>query len=114
MLRWFKQTEEFDNHVKENFALDFERMKTNSYKEWESNHDGRLALILLCDQLSRSFYRGKKQAFMFDEIALKISKRLVSKPNEFKQYKLVERMFIILPFMHSEQIKDCEMSVTLI
>ena len=114
MLRWFKQTEEFDNHVKENFALDFERMKTNSYKEWESNHDGRLALILLCDQLSRSFYRGKKQAFMFDEIALKISKRLVSKPNEFKQYKLVERMFIILPFMHSEEIKDCEMSVTLI
>ena len=51
---------------------------------------------------------------MFDEIALKISKRLVSKPNEFKQYKLVERMFIILPFMHSEEIKDCEMSVTLI
>ena len=34
-------------------------MKSNSYKEWESNHDGRLALILLCDQLSRSYYRGK-------------------------------------------------------
>lgn len=45
---------------------------------------------------------------------MKISKRLVSKPNEYKQYKLVERMFIILPFMHSEDIKDCEMSVTLI
>lgn len=89
-------------------------MKSGSYKEWENNHDGRLALIILCDQLSRSFFRGKKQAFMFDDTALRVSKRLVSKPNEYRQYKLVERMFIILPFMHSEEIKDCEMSVTLI
>ena len=56
----------------------------------------------------------KIKKFFTDNIALKVAKRLVNKQNEFKQYKLVERMFIILPFMHSEDIKDCEMSVTLI
>ena len=30
------------------------------------------------------------------------------------QYKLVERMFIILPFMHSEDVNDCDTSVKLI
>ena len=33
---------------------------------------------------------------------------------EFAKYKLVERMFIILPFMHSEDHKDCQKSVLLI
>ena len=32
----------------------------------------------------------------------------------FMKYTLVERMFIILPFMHSENVEDCEMSVKLI
>lgn len=84
------------------------------YKDWENNHDGRLALIILCDQLTRSYYRGQKESFMFDHISLQIAKRLNNKPNEFKRYKLVERLFILLPFMHSENLADCEMSITLI
>jgi uncharacterized protein (DUF924 family) len=51
---------------------------------------------------------------MFDEIALKISKRLVARQHEYRQYRLVERLFIILPLMHSERIEDCEMSLALI
>jgi uncharacterized protein (DUF924 family) len=49
MMRWFKQSESFDDFIKDNFALDFERLKQGSYKEWENSHDGRLALIILCD-----------------------------------------------------------------
>lgn len=49
MLRWFKQNEEFDNKVREEFAEDFQRLQAGQYKDWEYNHDGRLALIILCD-----------------------------------------------------------------
>ena len=51
---------------------------------------------------------------MFDHIALGIAKKLCSKSAEFKKYKLIERLFIILPFMHSEEVADCERSVSLI
>ena len=49
MTRWFKQGDEFDEIVKKKFAQDFQNLKQNEYKEWESNHEGRLALIILCD-----------------------------------------------------------------
>ena len=51
---------------------------------------------------------------MFDHIALSVAKKLCSRPHEFNRYKLIERIFIILPFMHSEEVSDCEQSVTLI
>jgi uncharacterized protein (DUF924 family) len=51
---------------------------------------------------------------MFDHISLRVSKRLIHKQNDYKKYKLVERLFILLPFMHSENEQDCEMSVKLI
>jgi len=51
---------------------------------------------------------------MFDHIALGIAKRLYTKQNEYNRYKLVERLFILLPFMHSENISDCDISIHLI
>ena len=63
MKRWFKGNEEFDKLVIKNFQEDFKRMDKGEYKEWEQDHYGRLALIILCDQLSRFCFRQKKQAF---------------------------------------------------
>jgi uncharacterized protein (DUF924 family) len=40
--------------------------------------DGMLSLILLCDQYARSAFRKTKKAFDFDEIALKIAKKIIS------------------------------------
>ena len=58
LLRWFKPNTIFDSIVREKFAVDFENLDRNFYFEWEKHHDGKLALIILCDQLTRSFYRG--------------------------------------------------------
>lgn len=51
---------------------------------------------------------------MFDHIALDIAKRLCEKQMEYNKYKLMERLFILFPFMHSENKSDCELSVRLI
>ena len=48
---------------------------------------------------------------MFDHIALRVAKRLYQKQNDFNRYKLIEKMFILLPFMHSENVQDVETSV---
>jgi len=51
---------------------------------------------------------------MFDHIALGIAQRITKNINEFSRYKLIERLFIILPYMHSENLENCENSVQLI
>ena len=63
MHRWFKQNEKFDEDIKKKFKTDYKRLDSGQYTEWGNHHDGRLAMIILCDQLSRSFYRGQKEAF---------------------------------------------------
>jgi uncharacterized protein (DUF924 family) len=114
MKRWFKPSDTFRDVVEFKFEEDFTRLQSGMYKEWEASHDGRLALIILADQLSRSYYHNKKEQFMFDHISLGIAKRLASNKIEYKRYKLIERLFILFPFMHSENLNDCEMSTKLI
>jgi uncharacterized protein (DUF924 family) len=56
--------------------------------------------------LSRNCYRGSPKAFDLDKISLSISKEIYSNPNVFKDYKYNEQMFILMPFMHSENKED--------
>jgi uncharacterized protein (DUF924 family) len=51
---------------------------------------------------------------MFDHISLQIAKRITSNADEFKSYRLVEKLFIIMPYVHSEKLADCENSVRLL
>ena len=57
MVRWFKGNQQFDALVRSNFLDDFKKLDKGQFKEWEKDHYGRLALIILCDQLSRFCYR---------------------------------------------------------
>ena len=68
---------------------------------------GKLAMIILCDQLSRNIYRGMAGAFSFDHLSLKLSKYIVSKNALFNSYALFEKLFLVMPLMHSENIDDC-------
>ena len=72
--RWFKPDDQFDQMVRTNFRQDFENLENGLYSEWEKHHDGRLALIILADQLSRMYYRNQKEQFKYDHIAVKMSK----------------------------------------
>jgi uncharacterized protein (DUF924 family) len=75
---------------------------------------GRLATIILCDQLSRNIYRGLAEAFSFDHISLRISKEVLSRVETFKKYKLFEQLFIIMPLLHSENLNDCQLGIDVI
>ena len=68
-----------------------------------------MSLIILFDQFSRNIYRGTPQAFMNDEIAYGIVDKVFSKGDEEKESKLkglpvVCRHFMMMPFMHREEI----------
>lgn len=76
---------------------------------WFFDKEGKLAAIILCDQMSRNIYRGMAGAFSFDHISQRLSKHIVAKIDMFDQYALFEKLFIIMPLMNSETEEDCQL-----
>jgi uncharacterized protein (DUF924 family) len=83
--------------------------------EWNSSVDGKVAQLILCDQLSRSAFRGSQEAFANDErsvsLARELSANLLSDEpagaarlsGEFFSPYFV---FLLTAFMHSERLDD--------
>eukprot|EP00347_Sterkiella_histriomuscorum_P016711 403352143 len=106
LRKWFNSTEQFDQEAKQLFANDLENLKNGEYNDWINDHQGRLASIILGDQLSRNIHRRKKQAFDYDHIALKTSKHILQNNQLFQPYKNFEKVFILMPLEHSENLDD--------
>ena len=107
MKKWFGGSPTTDLEISNFFKQDLEDVGHGAVRSWLGDRDGRLAIIILCDQLSRSIFRGMAEAFSFDHISLKLSKHLIGHKEELKLYKNFEKLFIIMPLMHSEDVSDC-------
>lgn len=110
MNRWFGKSKENDSFIRKNFEQDVNNASLGKCKDWENLTEGRLALILLLDQFTRSIYRGKSAAFDNDLAALELSFRSL-KDGTIERLRLIERVFAYLPLMHSENLEIQEMSV---
>ena len=62
------------------------------------------------DQYSRHIFRNLKEGYENDKNCVEVSKKIYSEKKE-KNYKIFERMFIGMPFMHSESLEDQEIGV---
>ena len=88
-----------------------EAIKSKKLEHFKADHDGRLAMIIASDQVARTCFKGTPKAFELDSVALSVSKEIYGNPNVYKDYRLYEKIFILMPFMHSENLKDQETSV---
>lgn len=73
---------------------------------------GTLALIILCDQFSRNIHRGTADAFALDSLALSLSLKLINSGDYYK-LKGYERVFVLMPFMHVEDLNYQEQGLKL-
>lgn len=72
-----------------------------------------LAAIIVLDQFPRNMYRGSPRAFASDPEALAIARAAVDAELD-RSMAVHERLFLYLPFEHSESPDDQIMSVALI
>ena len=70
---WFKKDSLFDGLLMQNFGRLVEQALAGQLDKWAQQKDGRLALILLLDQMARNIYRDTPKAFAGDEIACALS-----------------------------------------
>lgn len=57
------------------------------------------------------FHRNTRDQFKYDHIALRVCKKAIKDPVEFSKYRLIEKLFIVFPLMHSESIEDSNLLV---
>ncbi len=71
---------------------------------WTVNQDGSVALILLLDQFTRNIFRGSPKSFLGNEKALNITFQFL-KSWRIGDLDKRKRQFLLMPMMHSEDIK---------
>lgn len=80
--------------------------------DWTATPCGALALLILLDQMSRNLFRGQAEAFAADAQARAIARSILARGFD-AALTPVERVFAYLPFEHSEDPADQDLSVRL-
>jgi uncharacterized protein (DUF924 family) len=110
---WFGGGPAFDAKVTEHFAGWRDELRGHLVEVFVETAKKALAAIIVFDQVPRNAYRGTAEAFATDHIALAISKLAVELGMDHRLSKN-ERLFLYLPFEHSENLDDQHESVRLI
>ena len=109
----FKKDPTFDQLIKDKFLKDYELASANEYDDWQDTPMGTLALIILFDQFSRNMFRDNKKAFDQDTKARLIVSDAVH-AGFLEEMDQSQRLFMLLPLIHSEEILDHEMAYFLL
>ena len=110
---WLKKDALFDNMLTQQFGRTLEQALAGKLDKWAQNKDGRLALILLLDQMTRNIFRNTPKAFSGDEIACALSLRSVADGFLETEKNLHKRQFFLMPMMHSEDLEIQKQSLPL-
>lgn len=97
----FAKDAELDRQIGERFGALRDAVLESGAEGWRDTPERLLAAVILLDQFSRNLHRGTPQAFAADPLALDLTKEAIAKGWE-DGYSPVERQFLYLPLMHSE------------
>jgi uncharacterized protein (DUF924 family) len=110
--KWFNGGADFDAEVRTVVGPALEAAARGDLAAWEGDREGALALVLLFDQVPRNIFRGTARAFAYDAEARRIA-RIVLERGWDQELPVERRAFLYLPFEHSENLADQELSVRL-
>ena len=91
----------FDALIASRFGDIHEQATRAELFAWRATPHGRLAEIIVLDQFSRNIHRGTRRAFDADPLALALAQEVVS-ANADAALAQEERVFLYMPYMHSE------------
>jgi len=109
---WFGKSASIDMRIRERFLTLHERLVT---------HDGLgvteprpiLAVVIVLDQFSRNLFRDSPRAYSADSIARRLARAAIEQGFDIAMARQ-ERLFLYLPFEHSEDRADQAYSLNLV
>jgi uncharacterized protein (DUF924 family) len=103
MQFWFAASSDDDHEIEDKFKRLYEQAVSGELRDWQQSPPGRLALILLLDQLPRCLFRGTPQAFSNDHQAASLCLAGIDRQVDL-QLLPIERVFFYIPLQHVEDI----------
>jgi uncharacterized protein (DUF924 family) len=99
--RWWKKDEAFDQALRDRFGAVHTEISAGGRTEWLETVHGKLATVIVLDQLSRNLFRDSPKMYANDPRALSIALEVVDAGQE-RELWVDERSFFYLPLMHAE------------
>lgn len=99
--QWWQHDLELDAVIEHKFANLHTQAELGELYTWRAEPHGALAEVIILDQFSRHIYRDTPKAYASDAQALALAQIAVSQGLD-QQLTPDERLFLYLPYMHSE------------
>lgn len=109
---WFGKDAATDERIRDRFQATLEQARRGELADWADNPEGALALIVVLDQFSRNIHRDSPPAFAADDLARRYARQALERGHD-RRLEPVRRVFLYLPFEHSEDPADQRLSVKL-
>ena len=109
---WFNSTPEFDAELREHFGETLRAAGRGELEDWMQSSEGALALVIVLDQFPLNIYRGQPEAFATEAASRRVAAAAIERGFD-QAMSDIQRAFLYLPFMHSEEPADQDRSVTL-
>ena len=110
--QWWSKNDEFDQRVRERFAVIHAKAIRCELFDWRKDAEGRLAEVIVLDQFSRNMFRDSPLSFAHDSLALALSQEAISAGSD-QELSPIQRSFLYMPFMHSESLVIHEIAMAL-
>lgn len=110
--RWFGSSPKIDQEITERFSDTLTAIAQQAHEEWLQHPKSALAYIIVLDQFSRTIHRGSGEAFAYDTQARAAAAQLIRHHGHLALAP-IQRVFVYLPFEHSEDLADQELAVSL-
>lgn len=103
--KWFARDEAFDTRFRQAFLDAHWAASRRELEHWMEGADGALALVLLLDQFPRNCFRRSGHAYATDPLARHYATRAIDAGLD-AQVEPALRVFMYMPFEHSEDMAD--------
>lgn len=110
--QWWKGDIAVDRIVADRFRALHDRLAEAVPQSWLGSARGRLAAVIVLDQFPRNLFRDASRAFATDPQARALARETVELGLD-AELTTDERLFLYLPFEHSEDAADQARSVEL-
>ena len=100
---WFSPDPAFDRVCAARFTAQLENAARGALDDWAGTPHGRLALVILLDQMPRNIHRGSPAAFAHDAQAAAHCVAGIESGQD-RSLHPVERVFLYMPLQHAEDL----------
>ena len=110
--KWFASTPQLDAAIRDQYERVWEAAMRGELNDWLSSPDGCLASVIIFDQMPLNMFRGTAKCFTSEAKSREVAQHAIDQDYD-KRIDPARLAFLYMPFLHSENLADQNLSVAL-